>query len=375
MGTGEYPPLAERYRRADRRHRLRAAGHPRGHPAHGAAARGGPARGRERLRRAPCRPRATRPRRRCCADVFEVDRPDLARHRHDPRQRLAALRARTRDFDAEQRFDVGDIRTDESPLCRSRRGAAGADQAARVRGLRHGVHAAQPARRHDGVLRGRLRGLLPLPPAGPRRSCRDARRPASTELDFEGWTCPLPLRNSPTIVMGHGGGGALSAELVEHLFLPAFGGAARADAGRLGGAAAGGGAGWRSRPTRYVVQPMFFPGGSIGDLAVNGTVNDLAMVGRGAALPVDGVHPRGGHADGRRRPDRRPRWARPPRRPGCQLVTGDTKVVDHGHGDGIYVNTAGIGLVPDGVDIGPHRARPGRRRSSSAATSACTAWP
>ena len=100
----------------------------------------------------------------------------------------------------------------------------------------------------------------------------------SHDLDFEGWTCPAPLRNTPTVVMGHGGGGAMSGELVESLFLPAYGGAARADladaavlppvSGRLA-----------FSTDSYVVRPMFFPGGSIGDLAVNGTVNDLAMVG------------------------------------------------------------------------------------------------
>jgi hydrogenase expression/formation protein HypE len=101
-------------------------------------------------------------------------------------------------------------------------------------------------------------------------------------LNFEGWTCPLPLRDSPTIVMGHGGGGAMSAELVEHLFLPAFG--AAADAG-LGDSAVVelGGSRLAFSTDSYVVKPMFFPGGSIGDLAINGTVNDLAMSG---AQPV-----------------------------------------------------------------------------------------
>ena len=121
----------------------------------------------------------------------------------------------------------------------------------------------------------------------------------------------------------------------------------------------------------YVVRPMFFPGGIIGDLAVNGTVNDLAMSGA-RRCTVDGVHPRGGTALDRHRPGRRgdrPGGAAA----GVRLVTGDTKVVDSGHGDGIFVNTAGIGLVADGLQIGPA----GRGRgtsSSSAATSACTAW-
>jgi len=176
-------------------------------------------------------------------------------------------------------------------------------------------------------------------------------------LDFEGWTCPLPLRDSPTIVMGHGGGGAMSGELVEHLFLPAFGDAA---AESLGDSAV------LPPPTgrlafstdSFVVRPLFFPGGSIGELAVNGTVNDLAMSGarplflsvgfileEGTDLAVVGaVAQHLGEAA---------------RAAGVRVVTGDTKVVESGHGDGIYINTAGIGVVPDGVDIGPQRARPG----------------
>ena len=176
-------------------------------------------------------------------------------------------------------------------------------------------------------------------------------------LDFEGWTCPLPLRDSPTVVMGHGGGGAMSAELIEHLFLPAL---ANEAPELLGDSAVLdlGGARIAFSTDSFVVRPLFFPGGSIGDLAVNGTVNDLAMSGatpaylsagfileEGTDLSVVGrVAERLGAAA---------------RAAGVSVVTGDTKVVDVGHGDGIYLNTAGIGLVPDGVDIGPHRARVG----------------
>src|SRR3954454_5794953 len=84
-----------------------------------------------------------------------------------------------------------------------------------MRRFRQGVHATQPARRHDGLVRGRLRRVLPVPPAGADRG--------GPVIDAEGWVCPVPLRDSPTIVMGHGGGGALSAELVQPLFLPAYG--------------------------------------------------------------------------------------------------------------------------------------------------------
>ncbi|MGA8118166.1 MAG: hydrogenase expression/formation protein HypE [Actinocatenispora sp.] len=175
--------------------------------------------------------------------------------------------------------------------------------------------------------------------------------------DFDGWACPVPLRDSPTIVMGHGGGGAMSAELVEHLFVPAFDNpvlAGLADSAVLEVA----GARLAFSTDSFVVRPLFFPGGSIGDLAVNGTVNDLAMSGaqashlscafileEGTELSVVG---RVAQALGAAA-----------RAAGVTVATGDTKVVDAGHGDGVYVNTAGIGLVPDGVDIRPQRARPG----------------
>jgi hydrogenase expression/formation protein HypE len=180
---------------------------------------------------------------------------------------------------------------------------------------------------------------------------------SSGGLDFEGWTCPLPLRDTPAIVLGHGGGGAMSGELIEQLFLPAYGGSARTD---LGDSAV-----LSPPPGRlafstdsFVVKPMFFPGGSIGDLAVNGTVNDLAMVGAtplylstayilAEGTPMSDIG-RVATAVGKAAEVA-----------GVQLVTGDTKVVDNGSGDGIYVNTAGIGVIADGVDIGPSRAQVG----------------
>jgi hydrogenase expression/formation protein HypE len=176
-------------------------------------------------------------------------------------------------------------------------------------------------------------------------------------LDFESWSCPVPLRNSPTIIMGHGGGGQLSAELVEHLFVPAFGGLPRhglADSAvvELGGARVA------FSTDSFVVRPMFFPGGSIGDLAVNGTVNDLAMSGAQAAhLSCGFILEEGTDLDIVGRVAQA--LGRAAERAGVSVVTGDTKVVDSGHGDGVYINTAGIGVVPDGVDIRPDRARPG----------------
>ncbi|MFI6776566.1 hydrogenase expression/formation protein HypE [Nocardia sp. NPDC050412] len=180
---------------------------------------------------------------------------------------------------------------------------------------------------------------------------------ASPPLDIDGWVCPMPLRDAPNIVMGHGGGGAMSGELIEHLFLPAFGAAADTELGdsavlRLGNVRLA------FSTDSFVVKPLVFPGGSIGDLAVNGTVNDLAMSGaRPVALSTAFILEEGTALA---------EIARIAEAVGTaalaaevRLVTGDTKVVDAGHGDGIFINTAGIGLVPKSVDIRPQRARPG----------------
>ena len=96
-------------------------------------------------------------------------------------------------------------------------------------------------------------------------------------VDPENWTCPAPLRDSPNVMLGHGGGGKMSAELVEHVFLPAFSNDTLAQLGD--GAVVPGGARLSISTDSFVVRPRFFPGGDIGELAVNGTVNDVAMAG------------------------------------------------------------------------------------------------
>jgi hydrogenase expression/formation protein HypE len=175
-------------------------------------------------------------------------------------------------------------------------------------------------------------------------------------IDPADWVCPLPLRDTKRIVLGHGGGGVLSEELIENLFLPAFGsgsGPARDSAllevvaGRIA-----------LSTDSYVVQPLFFPGGNIGDLAVNGTVNDLAMSGaQPLALTAGFIIEEGLELEllgaiaatmGKAAADA-----------GVNIVTGDTKVVGRGGADQLFVNTAGVGVVPPGVQIGPERARPG----------------
>jgi hydrogenase expression/formation protein HypE len=167
----------------------------------------------------------------------------------------------------------------------------------------------------------------------------------------------LPLRDYPNIVMGHGGGGKLSAELVEHLFLPAFQNPALLNLGDSSVLTVPQGRLAYSTDS-FVVRPLFFPGGSIGELAVNGTVNDLAMSGaRPLYLSAGFILEEGLSLESLGRIVEA--MAQAARKAGVQIVTGDTKVVERGHGDGVYINTSGIGVIADGVNIGPARAQPG----------------
>ncbi len=176
-------------------------------------------------------------------------------------------------------------------------------------------------------------------------------------LDFSNWSCPLPLADYPTIVMGHGGGGKLGNELVEHLFLPAFRNPALENLGDAAVLELSSGKVAMSTDS-FVVQPLFFPGGNIGELAVNGTVNDLSVSGAdpkflSASFILEEGFPLAQLAAIVQS------MARAAATAGVKIVTGDTKVVERGHGDGCYINTAGIGLLRQGITVGPHRAQPG----------------
>ncbi len=175
--------------------------------------------------------------------------------------------------------------------------------------------------------------------------------------EFEGLNCPLPLRDYPNIVMGHGGGGKLSAELIEHLFLPAFKNDHLANLGDSAVLSIGDQRLAFSTDS-FVVRPLFFPGGSIGDLAVNGTVNDLAMSGaRPLFLSAGFIVEEGFSMESLAAIANSMSQAAD--RAGVKVVTGDTKVVEKGHGDGCYINTSGIGVVPNELRIAPDRAQPG----------------
>jgi hypothetical protein len=184
-------------------------------------------------------------------------------------------------------------------------------------------------------------------------------REVVTSVAAGAWSCPIPLRDHERIVTGHGGGGRLSQELIEHLFRPAFGGGVddpSHDAVVLPMPTGGGRLAFST--DSYVVTPIIFPGGSIGDLAVNGTVNDIAMTGAvPLALSTAFVLEEGLELAtlGRIAQD----MGRAAAAAEVQLVTGDTKVVEARDRGGLTITTAGFGVVADGVELGPRRVRPG----------------
>jgi hydrogenase expression/formation protein HypE len=174
---------------------------------------------------------------------------------------------------------------------------------------------------------------------------------------IQGIACPTPVSNHTHVQLGHGSGGKMSAELLRDRFLPRFGSPFLAELGDGARVPVTGGEVVVSTDT-FVVSPIEFPGGNIGHLAVHGTVNDLAMMGatpkylsagfvleEGLELAVlDRV------LDA---------MAAAAAACGVEIVTGDTKVVDRGRADGLYVNTTGIGFLHEGFRPSPNRARPG----------------
>lgn len=170
-------------------------------------------------------------------------------------------------------------------------------------------------------------------------------------------SCPLPVSDYPEIVLAHGDGGALTHRLIEQIMLPAFSNPLL-NQQHDGAVFELNGARLSFTTDSYVVRPYFFPGGDIGMLAVNGTVNDLAMCGArplylSAALILEEGLPM---ADLQRLVASMQKAAASA---GVQFVTGDTKVVDNGSGDGIFINTSGIGVVEARQPISPSAVRPG----------------
>jgi hydrogenase expression/formation protein HypE len=170
-------------------------------------------------------------------------------------------------------------------------------------------------------------------------------------------SCPLPIQQYPNVLLAHGGGGKLMHQLIEKIFIPAFGNPTldqRHDSAvfNLGKARLA------FTTDSYVVRPLFFPGGDIGSMAVYGTVNDLAMSGaRPVYLSAGFILEEGLPMETLWRIVQSMKMAA--ENAGVQIVTGDTKVVDRGKGDGAYINTAGIGIIEHQLEISPRSVLPG----------------
>ncbi|MCL4506090.1 MAG: hydrogenase expression/formation protein HypE [Chloroflexi bacterium] len=181
-----------------------------------------------------------------------------------------------------------------------------------------------------------------------------------------GLSCPIPISDYPNVLLAHGGGGKLTNQLIAKMFLPAFDNPALQ--------AQHDGAVFRLREhsegdrkespllafstDSYVIHPLFFPGGDIGSLAVHGTVNDLAMCGaRPLYLSAGYIIEEGLPMDTLWRIVQSMQQAA--QNAGVQIVTGDTKVVDRGKGDGVFINTAGVGIIEHDRRIAPQSVRPG----------------
>jgi hydrogenase expression/formation protein HypE len=175
---------------------------------------------------------------------------------------------------------------------------------------------------------------------------------------LQGPVCPTPIQQRDRIVMGHGSGGKLMHDLIAKMFLPAFDNPllrAGDDAAvfRLSACSQ-----LALSTDSHVVYPLFFPGGDIGRLAVCGTVNDVAMLGaRPLYLTAGFILEEGLELDVLQRVLASMREAA--NEAGVQIVAGDTKVVQKGKADGLYINTSGIGAVLTGVEVGGAQARPG----------------
>ena len=176
-------------------------------------------------------------------------------------------------------------------------------------------------------------------------------------INKNGFSCPMPINNYEHILLAHGGGGRLSHSLIQEFFIEQFNNPSL-NAQHDGAVFTIDGTKLAFTTDSYVVQPVFFPGGNIGELAVNGTINDLAMCGAkpiyiSAGLIIE---------EGLLMEDL---WKivqsmkKAAESAGVQIVTGDTKVVEHGKGDKIFINTSGIGIIDNNIDISPQRCSVG----------------
>src|ERR1035437_8284086 len=171
-----------------------------------------------------------------------------------------------------------------------------------------------------------------------------------------GPSCPIPFNDYPQVLMAHGGGGKLMNQLIEKMFLSTFKNSLL-ETRHDGAVFSLGNTRFAFTTDSYVIRPLFIPGGNKGELAVYGTVNDLAMCGaRPRYLSAGFILEEGLPME--------TLWQtaqsmqRAAEKAGVQLVTGDTKVVDKGKGDGVFINTAGIGIIEHSLAITPKSVQP-----------------
>ena len=170
-------------------------------------------------------------------------------------------------------------------------------------------------------------------------------------------SCPISVQDYPNVMLAHGGGGKLMHDLIDKMFIPSFNNqmlnaqhdGALIDLGNVKAA---------FTTDSYVVYPLFFPGGDIGKLAINGTVNDLAMCGaRPLYISLGFILEEGFPMDKLWRVVKSVEEAADAAQ--VNIVTGDTKVVDKGKGDGMYINTSGIGILEHNIEVSPNKIEDG----------------
>jgi hydrogenase expression/formation protein HypE len=180
----------------------------------------------------------------------------------------------------------------------------------------------------------------------------------SGRVTLEGAVCPIPLQHTDQIMLGHGSGGQMSHDLIAKLFMPRFTNPALRAANDAAVVQPVPGARLAISTDSHVVTPLFFPGGDIGRLAVCGTVNDVAMMGATPLYLTAGfILEEGLSLDVLKRVVESMRVAA--QEAGVDIIAGDTKVVEKGKADGLYVNTTGVGALTPDVDIGGAQAVPG----------------
>ena len=182
--------------------------------------------------------------------------------------------------------------------------------------------------------------------------------PETSKPLYEGPSCPMPIRDYPAIVMGHGSGGQMTQSLIARYFMPAFSNPALLQGNDFASIPNRTGGRLAVSTDAHIVSPLFFPGGDIGRLAVSGTINDISMSGgTPLCLTASFIIEEGFSTGDLERIIQS--MAATALEAGVPIVAGDTKVVEKGKADGIFISTSGLAWIPDNVSIGGAQAKPG----------------